>query len=57
MDRISVTREIHTVSAAAIGDEAEVLQLIHEVLKSRLDGVEQLRPDQTLDDPVRIPVV
>ena len=48
---------LHTVDTSAIGNETKVLEFIHEILKGVIGGVEQLRLYQTLDDPVRIPVV
>ena len=46
-----------TVDTATVWNEAKVLELIHEVFKRVLDSVEELGLDQTLDNPVRVPVV
>ena len=48
---------VRTVDATTVRNEAEVLELVHEVLESVFDGVEELRLDKTLDNPVRVPVV
>ena len=46
-----------TVDTATVWNEAKVLELIHEVFKRVLDSVEKLGLDQTLDNPVRVPIV
>ena len=51
------THMVRTVDATTVWNEAEVLELVHEVLESVLDGVEELGLDKTLDNPVRVPVV
>ena len=48
---------VRTVDATTVWNEAEVLELVHEVLECVFDSVEELGLDKTLDNPVRVPVV
>ena len=50
-------RSVQVVDTSAVGDEPELLELIHEVLESGVDDVVEFRLDQALDDPETIPVV
>ena len=50
-------RRERTVDTATVRDETKILEFVHEVFQSSLHDVEQLRLDETLDDPVRVPVV
>ena len=46
-----------TIDTPSVRDEAEILQFVHEVLENILHSIEQLRFDETLYDPVRIPAL
>ena len=48
---------LRTVYAPPIGNEPEVLQLVHEVLEGGIDDIKKLRLNKTLNDPETVPIV
>jgi hypothetical protein len=48
---------VQVVDTSAVGDEPELLQLIHEVLEGGIDYVVEFGLDEAFDDPETVPVV
>ena len=50
-------RSVQVVDTPTVGDESELLHLIHEILEGGVGHVVEFGLDETLDDPETVPVV
>ena len=46
-----------TISTTAVGYKPKISYLVHKVLQCSIDGIVKFRFQQTLDDPITVPII